>query len=150
MIEPRQTNFEYDVTDHGDRFLIRHNGDGAKDFKISAAPVMAPGRAYWADLIPHEAGRPLRRIQAFQDYLVISYRRQGLPQIWVMDPFAQQTHDIAFDEEDFSVRAHGSREWDTANLRFTYTSVCLRNSRCRVSRISKYSSVSRNPCTWSA
>ncbi|MFQ6027311.1 MAG: S9 family peptidase [Dehalococcoidia bacterium] len=122
-IEPRQTDFEYDVTDHGDRFLILHNGDGAKDFKISETPVAAPARENWVDLVPHEAGRPLRRIQAFRDYLIISYRRQGLPQIRVMDLSADQVHDIAFDEEDFSVRAHGSREWDTANLRFSYTSL---------------------------
>ena len=123
LIEPRQTDFDYDVTDHGERFIILHNGDGAKDFKLSQTPVSAPGRANWTDLVSHEAGRPLRRVQVFQNYLVLSHRRQGLPQLRVLDLRSDQVHDIAFDEEDFSVRAHDSREWDTAKLRFTYTSL---------------------------
>ena len=39
LVQPRRQDFEYDVDHHGERFLIRNNGDGARDFKVSETPV---------------------------------------------------------------------------------------------------------------
>ena len=123
LIKPRHEDFEYDVEDRGDRFLIRNNGDGAKDFKVSETLVSAPSWENWQDLVPHVPGRPIGGIVVFQDYLVLSYRTNGLPQVQIMDLATGMNHDIAFDEEDYSVRLQEGREWDTANLRFSYTSM---------------------------
>ena len=123
LIQPRHEDFEYDVEDHGGRFLIRNNGGGAKDFKISETPVSAPGWDHWKDLVPHIPGRPIGGMVVFQDHLVLSYRINGLPQVQIMELATGDTHDIAFDEEDYSVRLQEGREWDTSILRFSYTSM---------------------------
>ena len=123
LIQPRHEDFEYDVEDHGERFLIRNNGDGAKDFKVSVTPISAPASDNWQDLVPHIPGRPIGGIVVFQDYLVLSYRTKGLPQIQIMELATRKNHDIAFEEDDYSVRIQGGREWDTSILRFSYTSM---------------------------
>ena len=43
LVEPRAADFEYDIVDHGDRFFVRHNGNGAKDFVVATTPVSSPG-----------------------------------------------------------------------------------------------------------
>ena len=123
LIQPRHQDFEYDVADHGERFLIRNNGDGAKDFKVSETLISAPSRENWRDLVPHILGRPIGGIAVFQDYIVLSYRTKGLPQIQIMDISTGSAHDITFEEEDYSVRVQEGREWDTSVLRFSYASM---------------------------
>jgi len=123
LVQPRHEEFEYDVDHHGERFLIRNNGDGAKDFKVSETSVSAPGSENWKDLVPHEPGRPIAGIGVSQDYFVLYYRANGLPQVQIMDLSTGVTHDLSLDEEDYSVRLQGSREWDSPILRFSYASL---------------------------
>ena len=123
LIEPRRPDFEYDVVDHGDTFFVRHNGDGAKDFKVAETPVSTPGKANWQDFIAHEPGRPILRVLSFRDYLAITFRRNGVPQLQVMALPGKEVHTVPFDEEDYSLRVKRGREWATTVLRFTYASL---------------------------
>ena len=123
LVQPRQENFEYDVDHHGERFLIRNNGDGARDFKVSETPVSAPGSENWKDFVPHLLGRPIAGFGVSQDYFVLYYRANGLPQVQITDLSKDVTHDLSLDEEDYSVRLQGSREWDSPILRFSYASL---------------------------
>ena len=110
LIQPRRQDFEYDVDHHGDRFLIRNNGDGAKDFKVSETLISTPGLENWKDLVPHVLGRPIRGIGVSQDYFVLYYRANGLPQVQITDFSTGTSHDLTLEEEDYSVRLQGSRE----------------------------------------
>ena len=123
LIEPRWPDFEYDIVDHGDTFLVRHNGDGAKDFKVAETPVSAAGKTNWQDFIPHEPGRPVLSVLSFQDYLAITFRRNGLLQLQVMALPGKEVHTVPFDEEDYSLHVRSGREWATTILRFTYASL---------------------------
>ena len=124
LIQPRHPDFEYDVMDHGDRFFIRHNGNGAKDFMLSTAPVAAPGWSNWSEFMAHEPGRPLLGIDAYRNHLVVACRHDGLPQVMVLRLEDGNTHYIAgVDEEDFAMSLRGGREFDTKSLRFGYTSL---------------------------
>ena len=109
LIEPRATDFEYDVEDHGERFIIRHNGKGARDFMLATAPIDNPGWDNWSDFMPHEPGRPIRGIQAYLDHLVVACRQHGLPQVMVHRLSDGDTHYIAgVDEDDFR---HVASRW---------------------------------------
>ena len=124
LIEPRCPDFEYDVVDHGDQFFVRHNGGGAKDFKVSTTPVSAPGWANWSEFIAHEPGRPIRGIDAYREHLVVACRNNGLPQVMVHRLTDGDVHYIAgVDEDDFAMSPRSGREFDTATLRFGYTSL---------------------------
>jgi len=123
LIQPRREDFEYDVEDHGERFLIRNNGDGARDFKISETLISDPASDNWKDLVPHVPGRPIAGIGVSQDYFVLFYRTNGLPQVQIRDFSTGETHDLILEEEDYSVRLQGGREWDSSILRFSYASL---------------------------
>ena len=124
LIEPRAVDFEYDVVDHGDRFFIRHNGRGAKDFMLSTAPVANPGWDNWAEFMAHEPGRPIRGIEAYRGHLVVGCRTDGLPQVMVHRLGDGETHYISgIEEDDFAITARGGREFDTTTIRFGYTSL---------------------------
>ena len=123
LIEPRRDNFEYDVADHGDRFLIRNNGEGNKDFKVSETPIAAPSSANWKVLVDHELGRPIEGITVVQDYLILSLRYNGLPQLRIIEHATGDSFNLTFDEEDYFVSLIEGREWDSSTLRYSYTSL---------------------------
>ena len=87
VVAPRRQGVEYGVEVAGDRLLILHN-DGAENFELAAAPLPgAPGygdAASWTPVIAHRADTRLLSVDAFADYLVLYYRRDGLTGLSVL------------------------------------------------------------------
>ncbi len=127
LIAPRERDIEYEVTDHGERFLILTNAGDAIDFKIAEAPLDAPGRENWRDLVPHKEGRLILSLLVFRNYMVRLERENSLPRIIVtaLPPGAGsgEEHAIAFDEEAYSLALVPGYLHDTATLRFAYSSL---------------------------
>ena len=121
IVEPRSDGVEYEIEQQGDQFLILTNAGNAVDFKIMTAPIDQPGRANWTDVIPHEAGRMIVGISAYQDWMIWKERANALPRICYLKrgrPIAD-LQVIAFDEEAYALGMDPSPEYDTCLL---YTS----------------------------
>ena len=56
VAQPRTPQLRYSVEHHGDGLFILTNADGAEDFKLMTAPLDAPDRAQWRDLVPYRQG----------------------------------------------------------------------------------------------
>jgi oligopeptidase B len=123
LVAARDAGLQYDLEEGGDVFFILTNADGAKDFKIMTAPVCDPGRANWKELVPHEPGRLILSILAFEHFLVRLERKDGLPRIVVRERSTGAEHSIAFDEEAYSLGLLGAYEYDTEVMRFSYSSM---------------------------
>ena len=123
VVAERDPNTEYDVSHHGDRLLILTNAGGAEDFRIVEAPIAAPGRAHWVDLVPHRPGVLIASFDVYARWLVRLERENALPRIVVRDLENGEEHEIAFDEEAYSLGLAGGYEFDTDTLRFTYSSM---------------------------
>ncbi|MBK9064954.1 MAG: hypothetical protein IPL89_17480, partial [Acidobacteria bacterium] len=52
LVAAREQDHEYDVDHRGDLFYIRTNS-GGRNFRLVTAPVAAPGRASWKEIVPH-------------------------------------------------------------------------------------------------
>ncbi|MEZ5810844.1 MAG: S9 family peptidase [Rhizobiaceae bacterium] len=123
LVAAREPGVQYDMEEGGDVFFILTNADGAKDFKIVEAPVAAPGRENWRDVVTHEPGRLILATLAFARHLVRLERKDGLPRIVIRERASGGEHVIAFEEEAYSLGLSGSYEYDTDMLRFTYSSM---------------------------
>lgn len=122
-VEPRTAGHEYSVEHDGYRLLILTNIDNAEDFKIVETPVETPGRSNWRDFEPHRPGRLILSISAFEDYLVRLERENSLPRIVVTRLSDGEEHEIAFDEEAYSLGLSPGYEYETEFVRFTYSSM---------------------------
>ncbi len=123
LVIERQTGVEYSLTEGGDVFYILTNADGAKDFKIMSAPVNAPEKANWTEIVAHKAGRLLLGHSAYSDHLVWLERENGLPRIMIRNRHSGEQHSISFDEEAYALGLQGSAEYDTEIIRFSYSSM---------------------------
>jgi oligopeptidase B len=127
VLQPRVHGLEYYVDHHGERFLIVAN-DEAVNFKLLDAPVAAPGRDNWRELIPHRESILVERVDAFQDFLAVYERANGLRRIRLCDPFGHNPHYIDFPEPVYSVLPMPNPEFAASALRFTYTSQVTPNT----------------------
>ncbi|MFD1197667.1 S9 family peptidase [Brucella gallinifaecis] len=123
LVMARQTGVEYDLAPGGDEFFILTNINGAKDFKIMRAPASAPQPENWEDIVAEVPGRLILSHAAYKRHLVWMERDNGLPRIVIRDRKTGEQHAIAFDEEAYSLGLHGSAEYDTDVIRFSYSSM---------------------------
>jgi oligopeptidase B len=122
VVAPRRQGVEYRVEHHGDRFYVLTN-DEAENFRLMAAPVDAPGRDHWAEVIAHDPAVRLEDVDAFAHHLLVSFRRDGLTGLRVIDLDAGDTHDVTFAEPVYTVGPGHNPEFDTDTIRFGYTSL---------------------------
>ncbi|KAA0021906.1 S9 family peptidase [Antrihabitans cavernicola] len=131
VILPRREGVEYNV-EHAvvggeDRFLIMHNdvvdGVKAENFVLADAPVDDPSNMTL--LIPHRDDVRLEEVDAFENHLVLSYRREALTRlaIWpIVDGRYGEHTELDFDLELFSVGLSSNPEWSQPTLRLGLTS----------------------------
>ena len=123
LIAPREKGVRYSVTDRGEELFILTNEGGAIDFKIVTAPLAAPDRTQWRELVPHRPGTYILGIDLFAGHLVRLERANALPSISIRDLGTQAEHTIAFDETAYSLDMVGGFEFDTTVMRFAYSSM---------------------------
>ncbi len=120
----REEGVEYSMTEGGDVFYILTIADGAKDLKICQAPVTAPGKDNWTEVVAHEPGRADPQSHGLcPPSGVAGKRRDGLPRIMIRDRRTGEEHAIAFAEEAYSLGLQGAAEYDTDVIRFSYSSM---------------------------
>ncbi|MEW6768638.1 MAG: S9 family peptidase [Pseudomonadota bacterium] len=123
LVAAREEGVQYSVNDRGEQLFILTNADGAIDFKIAAAPLADPARKNWRDLIPYRPGIYVIDVELYANHMVRLERANALPSIVIRDLRNGDEHAIAFDEAAYSLDTMGSYEFETANLRFAYSSM---------------------------
>ena len=123
LIAARESGVQYSLADRGDELIILTNADAAIDFKIVTAPIQSPERGNWRDLIPHREGIYILDLELYSGHLVRLERANALPAIVIRDLTSAEEHAIAFDETAYSLDTMGGYEFDTTNLRFSYSSM---------------------------
>jgi len=120
VVTPRRQGVDYDVEDAGDQLLILHN-HGAGNFEIATAPVTEP--AAWTPLVPHRADTRLLSVDAFADFIVVYFRRDGLTGLRVLRRDRIGEHEIAFAEPVYRVGPGANPEYQASRFRLSYTSL---------------------------
>ncbi|WP_417684732.1 S9 family peptidase [Roseibium sp.] len=123
LIAARDTGVEYSIEDNGDTYYILTNLGDAEDFKIVTAPKATPGREFWSDLVPHKPGRLILSHEVFKTFMVRLERENSLPRIVIRRLADNVEHEISFDEEAYSLGLSGGYEFDTTEIRFSYSSM---------------------------
>jgi oligopeptidase B len=123
LVAVREEGVQYSLADRGDELFILTNADKAIDFKVVTAPLNSPERANWRDLIPHREGVYILDVELYAGHMVRLERANALPSIVIRDLAGGSEHAIAFDEAAYSLDTMGGYEFDTTNLRFSYSSM---------------------------
>lgn len=132
LISARQDEHEYSVDHRYGRWYIRTNDQG-RNFRLVTAPVDAPGREHWSELIPHRPAVMLEDADLFAGFFVACERQDGLPRlrIWRFTGEGHEstlTAEIAFPEPAYNAHPHINRIFDTTDYRYAYQSLVTPSS----------------------
>jgi oligopeptidase B len=122
LMLPREAGHEYYVDHHGDRFYIRTNEKGARNFKLVSAPTATPTRENWKEVIPHRAGVMLSGVDFFKDFYVVTERGNATPRLRLFDYKTNRAVDIGVPEPVYSISLGANHEYDTSKIRYNYQS----------------------------
>jgi len=121
---PRREGVDYSLThavvDGEDVLYILHN-DGALDFELVRVAASDPEGPHEV-VLAHVPGRRLEDVSAFRDWGIVSYRREGLSRVGLLDYGSGALTELAFDEPLYTVGASGNPEWAPPVLRLGYGS----------------------------
>ena len=122
VVEARRHGVEYSVDDQEDRFLIVTN-DGARNFKLMAAPVSSPGRDSWVEVVPERAGVRLNLIDVHINHVVLGRRSDGLQSLEVLDSRSGELHVVEQPDAAYTAYPGSDPNYDSPVMRFFYTSL---------------------------
>lgn len=122
IIQPRERGLEYSTSHFGGHFYIRTNADEATNFKLMKAPVDAPSKENWTDVLPHDENVLFTDMELFEDYLVTEERSNGLVRIRIQ-PWGGEAYYLPFEEETYTAYVGNNPSFDQKHLRYGYTSL---------------------------
>ena len=121
---PREKNHEYSISHDKDRWLIRTNW-GATNFRVMQSKLESSSdKATWEPLFPKDDKVFIRSVDAFQDYIVIGERRDGLPGLRILRKTDKEQWSLEFKEPVYSAQlVSANYEYATSTIRYSYTSL---------------------------
>ena len=122
VIAPRRAGIEYSVDDQEDRFLILTN-DGARNFRLVAAPVSNPGFRSWSEVVPERPGVRLNFTDVFKGHVVLGERSDGLQRLEVMNSSTGALHVVEQPDAAYTAFPGSDPNYDSRVMRFFYTSL---------------------------
>jgi oligopeptidase B len=112
---------KYFAEHRGGQFYIRTN-DGAKEFRVVAAPVASPGVENWKEFIPGEAGVTIQGFEVFADHAVVVERAEGLVRFRLTDYENKNSKRVELPEPAYLASSEFNAEFATPIFRFRYES----------------------------
>ena len=120
---PREAGHEYDLDHANGRFFIRTNWE-AENFRVmSATPENASNKSKWAEVIPHRHDAMVNNLQAFNDWLIVGERKDGLRQIRVLALDGSVDRYLEADSDSCVMWPGSNVNTDTHTIRYSYTSM---------------------------
>ena len=121
LVSPRRVGHEYSVDHQGDRFVIRTN-DTHKNARLVTSPANDPTEGSWIPLVQASDSHYIRAAKAFQDFIAVEERVDGLDHIRLIDRAGKSIY-VTFPEPAYAVRIGTNPEFETGTLRLEYTSM---------------------------
>lgn len=127
VLQPRTRGLEYSAEDYGADFYIVTNHE-AQNFQLMRAPISNPTLKHWSTVIPHRVEVRLEGAVYFKNHLVLEEREAGLTKLRVRDWNGNADYYIPFNDPAYTAYTEINRDYNTAALRFGYSSMTTPNS----------------------
>lgn len=126
IFQPRERDLEYNIDHFGDSWYVITNMD-AQNFRLMRTDLDKTSKENWEEVIAHRSDVLLEGMDIFEDYLVLSERKNGINQLRVM-PWEGEEHYIDFKEDAYMAYTSTNPDFNTDKLRLGFTSLTTPNT----------------------
>ncbi|MCU0229610.1 MAG: prolyl oligopeptidase family serine peptidase, partial [Bryobacterales bacterium] len=97
--------------------------DAGRNFRLLRAPLDGVQEAAsWQEVIAHRDAVCLEGVDAFETFVVVSEREEGLPRLLLLDNQGRRDHHVAFPEAVYTASLGANPEFATSTIRLHYQS----------------------------
>ncbi|MDT8408498.1 MAG: S9 family peptidase [Wenzhouxiangellaceae bacterium] len=119
----REDDHEYTADHVGDHWIVRSNWN-APNFRMMRVDGDAHAdRAQWQEVIAHDDAVFLQEFDAFENYLAVAERANGLRRLRILDYTSGDSSVLEFEEAAYVAQLGINREARSAKLQIAYTSM---------------------------
>src|SRR4029077_20183512 len=122
LIEALRRGIAYEVDHQEDHFLILTN-DGARSFRLMAAPVERSGREACKDVVHARDGVRLNDMDVHIGHVVLGQRSDGLQRLEVLNIKTGELYVVDQPDRAYTAFAGSNPVYDSSVMRFFYTSL---------------------------
>ncbi len=122
LFHPRTKGLEYSIDHLGDKWYIRTNKDGARNFKLMTCEEHITKSEHWTPLMPYDDNQFVEDFEVFKDFIGVNIRVEGVPRI-LIKKWSGEGHWIEFGEEAYTTHFGANYEPNSTSLRIIYTSM---------------------------
>ena len=122
IVQPREKDLKYGLDHYGDHFYLRTNLE-AENYKLVKTPIAATTKENWVDVIPHRDDVFFQGYELFEDYLVITERKNGLRELRIKAWDQSQDYYLEFKDPAYVAYTTQNLDFDTNLLRYGYASL---------------------------
>ncbi len=121
LIEPRQEGIDYQIQDHGNKFFVITNDNGAINYKIMITDINNPQKKFWKTYIPENDSISIS-MDVFDKFMVIKQRKDGLTKFLIKPFNNKKEFYIDFPEKTYSAYMETNPNYFTNKFRYGYES----------------------------
>lgn len=122
VLQKRENKHEYFVDHKDETFYIRTNLN-ALNFRIMKTSIITPEKENWQEVVAHRDDVLLDDMDIFQNFMTINQRYKGLSGIQIFHLETNETYNIKFDEETYTVWLSDNHNFNTDKVRYKYSSL---------------------------
>ena len=126
MVLPRKPEVIYSITHHGDYIYVLTNDEGSNR-RLIRAPYADMAEENWKIYIPLDKEKYLDSVAVTENYMMLNYKYEGLPQIKIMDIKEASAKIIKFPDESYTASAY-TTNYDENDIRVDYFSLIMPNT----------------------
>ena len=124
---PRETGHEYDIDHANGRLFIRTNWQ-ALNFRVMTAELAhSADKSSWKEVIPHRDDAMVSSIQAFDNWLVVGERKDGLRKVRALAHDGSTDRYLVGSEEASVMWPAFNATTDTSSIRYGFSSLVTPN-----------------------
>ena len=120
---PREPGHEYDVDHANGRFFIRSNWNAGNFRVLSAGLESSADKASWKEIIPGRDDAMVRNIQAFDRWLVVGERKDGMRKVRLLALDGSMDRYLDADTDSYVMWPGTNVSTDTDKIRYGYSSL---------------------------
>ena len=124
---PRETGHEYGIDHANGQFFIRTNWQ-AENFRVMSAKLEnSADKSSWKELIPHRTDAMVRNLQAFDRWLVVSERKDGLRKVRIIAHDGSVDRYLESNEDAYVMWPDTNVSTSTDTIRYGFSSLVTPN-----------------------
>ena len=126
-VDKRRKGVEYAIDHWNDRLLL-HTNEEAVNFKMLEISIDDPANGPRREVIPHRDGIQLEQVEPFEHHLAAVERVDGICRLRIYSMPDYEAHDVAFDEEAYTLTVTQNPVYESSTIRFVYESLVTQES----------------------